>query len=195
MAKIAAVAGLIGDTLVIGTSNGERRTELDIYDNMCVLGKHCFLLSELSTARTVSVGAFAESAGGLDAVLIVDIMLAYDYEQTNQVYLLFLRNVLYIESMDDNLIPPFILQEAGIKVNEQAKIHFGAGTVTKEDHTIQNRETGLFITMQVKSIFSYFPTGKPFNEDFEEGVRVIITPERVRKGLHNRRMKRVYVAS
>ena len=76
---------------------------------MCVLGKHCYLLSELSTARTISVGAFSESAGGLDAVPIVDTMLAYDCEQTSQVYLLVLRNVLYIESMDDNLIPPFIL--------------------------------------------------------------------------------------
>ena len=27
-----------------------------------------------------------------------------------------LRNVLYIESMDDNLIPPFILREAGLIV-------------------------------------------------------------------------------
>ena len=40
----------------------------------------------------VSVGAFAESAGGLDAVPIVDAMLAYDYEQTNQVYLFVLQN-------------------------------------------------------------------------------------------------------
>ena len=76
---------------------------------MCVLGKHCYLLTELETAQTVSVGAFSESAGGLNNVPIVNAMLAYDCERTNQVYLLVLRNVLYIESMDDNLIPPFIL--------------------------------------------------------------------------------------
>ena len=75
---------------------------------MCVLGKHCFLLTELSTARKVSVGAFTEAAGGLEAVPIVDAMLAYDCQRTNQVYLLVLRNVLYIESMDDNLLTPFI---------------------------------------------------------------------------------------
>ena len=55
-------------------------------------------------------------------------MLAYDCKRTNQVYLLVLRNVLYIESMDDNLIPPFILREAGLIVNERAKIHCEPGT-------------------------------------------------------------------
>ena len=55
---------------------------------MCVLGKHCYLLTELETAQTVSVGAFSESAGGLNNVPIVNAMLAYDCERTNQVCLL-----------------------------------------------------------------------------------------------------------
>ena len=134
-ARIAAATALIGNASVDGTSDGEGRTELDSHANMCVLGKHCVLLSELSHARTVSVGAFSESAGGLDAVPIVDAMLAYDCERTNQVYLLVLRNVLYIESMDDKLIPPFILREAGIEVHERPKIHCG-DAVTEDDHTI-----------------------------------------------------------
>ena len=66
----------------------EGRTELDSHANMCVLGKHCYLLTELETAQTVSVGAFSESAGGLNNVPIVNAMLAYDCERTNQVYLL-----------------------------------------------------------------------------------------------------------
>ena len=124
MARIAAATALIGNASVDGTSDGEGRTELDSHANMCVLGKHCFLLSELSTARTVSVGAFAESAGGLDEVPIVDAMLAYDCEQTNQVYLLVLRNVFYIESMDDNLIQPFILQAQDVDF-EESEVGFG----------------------------------------------------------------------
>ena len=90
---------------------------------MCNIGKHCYLLSELSTATTVDVGTFSESAGGLNQVPIVDVMLAYDCVRTNQTYILVLRNVLYIESMGDNLIPPCILREAGLIVNEKAKIH------------------------------------------------------------------------
>ena len=77
-ARIAAATASVCDASVMGTSNGEGRTELDSHANMCVLGKHCLLLTELATARKVSVGAFAEAAGGLEAVPIVDAMLAYD---------------------------------------------------------------------------------------------------------------------
>ena len=144
---------------------------------MCVLGNHCYLLTELETARTVSVGAFSESVGGLNKVPIVDAMLAYDCKRTNQVYLLIFRNVLYIENMDDNLIPPFILQEAGLTVRERAKIYCDEGTMTEEDHTIQEFKTGLFITIQLRSIFSYFPTRKPNLDDLDGGIEVTMTPE------------------
>ena len=104
-------------------------------------------------------------------------MLAYDCEQTNQTYLLVLWNVLYIDSMDENLIPPFILQGAGLIVNKRAKIHYVDIVIEEDNHTIQDRDTGLFITIQLKSIFSYFPTRKPFEDDIEEGVVVVMTPE------------------
>ena len=125
----------------------------------------------------MSVGAFSESAGGLNNVPIVNAMLAYDCERTNQVYLLVLRNVLYIESMDDNLIPPFILRETGLTVNKRAKIHCEEDTVTEEDHTIQECNAGLFITMQLRSIFFYFLSKKPNMDDLDNGVEVIMTPE------------------
>ena len=104
-------------------------------------------------------------------------MLAYDCVRTNQTYLLVLRNVLYIESIYDNLIPPFILREAGLIVNEIAKIHCEPGKATKEDYTIQEGKTGLFFTMQLRSIFSYFPSRRPSEKDIEDGVIVVITPE------------------
>ena len=79
--------------------------------------------------------------------------------------------------MNDNLIPPFILRDAGLTVNDKAKIHCTEGTVTEEDHTIQEFNTGLFITLQLRSIFSYFPTRKPNLDDLNDGVEVTITPE------------------
>ena len=88
-----------------------------------------------------------------------------------------LRNVLYIKSMDDNLIPPFILREAGLTVNDKVKIHCQEGTVAEEDHTIQECETALFITMQLKSIFSSFPSRKPNIDDLDNGLVVSMTPE------------------
>lgn len=175
--RIAAAVAQIGNASVNDQFGGGFRTELDSHANMCVLGKHCLLLSELSTAQTVHVGAFSDSAGGLNNVPIVDALIAYDCERTNQVYLLVLKNALYIEDMDDNLIPPFILRDAGLTVNDKAKIHCEEGTATEEDHTIQDKSTGLFITLQLRSIFSYFPSRKPNNDDLDDGVLVPITPD------------------
>ena len=103
-------------------------------------------------------------------------MLAYDREKTNQVYLLVLQNILYIEGLDNNLIPPFILQEAGLIVNKRAKIHC-SDSVTQEDHIIQEFDTGLSISMQLRSIFSYFLSRKPNDDDIENGVIIVMTPE------------------
>ena len=175
--RISAAISQIGNASVHDQFGRGFHTELDSHANMCVLGKHCLLLFELETARTVNVGAFADSDGGLSNVLIVDAMIDCDCERTNQVYLLVLRNVLYIEDMNKNLIPPFILQDAGLTVNDKAKIHCEPGTATEEDHTIQDRETDLFIPLQFRSIFSYFPTRKPNLNDLDDGVLVAITSE------------------
>ena len=77
------------------------RTELDSHANFCVVGRHCYIISW--SGKTVDVAAFSESAGGLNVVPIVDCMLAYGCPLTNQVYILLLRNGLYVESMEENL--------------------------------------------------------------------------------------------
>ena len=57
--RIAAAIVQIGNASVNSYLLGNGRTELDSHANMCVLGKHCYLLTELSTARTVDVGALS----------------------------------------------------------------------------------------------------------------------------------------
>ena len=87
--------------------------------------------------------------------------------------------------MDDNLIPPFILRDAGLTMNDKAKIHCEPGTATEEDHTIQYRSTDLFIPLQLRSIFSYFPTRKPNSDDLDDGVLVALTPENAIWNVYN----------
>ena len=48
--RIAAAIVQVGNASVNDQLRGGGRTELDSHDNMCVLGKHCLLLSELETA-------------------------------------------------------------------------------------------------------------------------------------------------
>jgi hypothetical protein len=78
--------------------------------------------------------------------------------------------------MDNNLIPPFILREAGlIVVNDKPKIHCASPTVN--DHTIQDPETGLFIQLNLDGIFSFFTSRRPTHDDLLNAKAVVITPE------------------
>ena len=40
-------------------------------------------------------------------------------------YLLIMRNEIYIPSMENNLILPFLMRESSLLVNDVASIHFG----------------------------------------------------------------------
>ena len=57
--------------------------------------------------------------------------------------------------MKHNLIPPFILREAGLTVSDIQKIHCDKPTI--EDHSIYDEKTKLWIPLQLDGKFSYFP--------------------------------------
>ena len=108
---------------------------------------------------------------------IVDAAIAYDCPRSEKTYILIVRNALYVESMEENLVPPFILREAGLIVNECPKQHRPFGEATEDDHTIQHRGSGLKIAMKIRSTFSYFDTRKPTKDDFDVGIPILLTPE------------------
>jgi hypothetical protein len=149
------------------------QSDLDSHANMIVAGKHCFIISY--SGKYIDVNAFADAVGGLSQVPIVDAAITYDCPYTHKSWLLILRNVLYVESMEKNLIPPFILREGGIIVNEKPKIH--CEEPTEDDHTIQDPKTGLFIELKLDGCFSYFNSRKPTHDDLLEAEVVVITPE------------------
>ena len=79
--------------------------------------------------------------------------------------------------MENNLIPPFILREAGLQVNERAKIH--TEDPTADNHAIIFPTTGFRIPLQLFGIFSYFSTTKPTENDMLAGHHVyVMTAER-----------------
>ena len=77
--------------------------------------------------------------------------------------------------MENNLIPPFILRDKGLKVRDTPKIQCKEPTV--DDHTIQDADTGLFIPLSLDGTFSIFNTREPTQDDILNGTVVIITPE------------------
>ena len=60
---------------------------------------------------------------------------------THKTYLLVARNALYVPSMQNNLLPPFILREAGLHVNDVPKIHVSSPTI--DDHMIGTDDLSL----------------------------------------------------
>ena len=56
-------------------------------------------------------------------VPIIYSALVYHCKRTMTTYLLMTRNVIYITSIKNNIIPPFIMRESGILVNDVARIY------------------------------------------------------------------------
>ena len=129
-------------------------TKLDSHANMIVLGKQALVIQY--TGHSAEVNAFSDDAGGLSKVPIVDAVVAYDCPYTSKTYMLVMRNALHIPSMKHNLIPPFILRESGLILQDIPNIHCDKPTV--EDHLIYDYVTKLRITLKLDGIFSYFPT-------------------------------------
>ena len=86
-------------------------------------------------------------------------MIQYDSPLDGKEYMLVIQNALRVPSMNNNLIPPFIMRENGIIVNESAKIH--CEDPTREDHAIIFKGYDLRIPLWLHGVFSYFVTKKP----------------------------------
>ena len=66
--------------------------------------------------------------------------------------------------MPHNLIPPFIMREAGITVNDVPRIHTDPEELSSETHCIaakaKSNGVNLKIPLKLDGVFSYFPTRK-----------------------------------
>ena len=77
--------------------------------------------------------------------------------------------------MKHNLIPPFILREAGVQVRDTPKIHVDDPTVS--DHAITLPDANLSIPLKLNGIFSFFHTRMPTIAEVETLDPILITPD------------------
>ena len=108
----------------------------------------------------------------------MDAVIAYDCPHSGETYLLVVRNALCIPSMDHNLVPPFVLREAGLILNDKPKIHYEDPSV--EDHSLLHEETGLRIPFTLSDTFSVFETRSLTDEEIENAENyptVFLTPD------------------
>ena len=70
--------------------------------------------------------------------------------------MLVVMNALCVPSMDHNLVPQFVLREAGLVLNYNPNIHFEYPSV--EYHSFLDEKTGLRIHLTLRGTFSVFET-------------------------------------
>ena len=145
------------------------RTELYSLANMPVIGRNAYILSKIG--ETVDVAPFTPDYKPI-SVELVDAALKYECSYSGKVKILIIRRGLHVPSMTHNLIPPFMLREAGIHFNEVPKIH--VTSPTEEHHAITFQETNFRIPFTLHGTFSYFPTSKPSTQELEDVY--ILTP-------------------
>ena len=112
------------------------RTELDRHANIPVIGKNAYILSRIG--ETVDVAPFTPDYKPI-RVELVDAALKYECPYSGKIKILIIRRGLHVPSMRNNLLPPFMLREAGITINEVPKIHLSSPT--EEHHAIIFQET------------------------------------------------------
>ena len=116
---------------------------------MVVIGAQGTIIQK--TGRYADMNAFSLDVGTMPRVPIVDAAVAYDCPFSGRTILMVARNALYVESMDHNLFPPFIMCKAGLEVDEQAKIH--TTQPSKEHHSVYCKEIDLRIPLKIEGIF------------------------------------------
>ena len=88
------------------------------------------------------------------------------------------RNALCVPSMEHNLIPPCILREVGLILNDTPKIH--CNVPSAEYHSLFDEETGMRIPFNLDGTFSVFKSRSLTNEEInnvEYFETVFLTPD------------------
>ena len=120
---VSDVNGVDEDNMEVTESS---RTELDSHANMPVVGHHAYIISDMG--RIADVNPFTPDYHSMQ-VPIVDATVQYDCPYDGQSYILVIRNALHVPSMRNNLLPPFILREAGVRVQDTPKIQVSDPTM------------------------------------------------------------------
>ncbi len=140
------------------------RMELDSHADSPVLGKGALIVRE--TGKRVSVKGFADELGKSMSVPVVDGVVAYDDEYDGSRHLIIVRNALSVPSMNNHLIPPFMMRLAGLEVNECAK--FLAKKPSIHHHSILFPDQQYRIPLLLTGITSYIPTRMPMQDELDD---------------------------
>ena len=157
-----------------GVTPKKGRNDIDSHANVPVVGSKAVVLS--GTGKIVEVSAYLPDLPKKQ-IPLVDAAILYECEVTGASYILIIMNALHVPSMTSNLIPPFVMRQKGIVVNDRAKQH--SRNPTLEDRAIVFEEFNFKIPLKLSGIFSYFSHRKPTKEDLEQEEEIyLLMPEK-----------------
>jgi hypothetical protein len=111
-------------------------------------------MSSWSTiGRTCEVSPYSTDYEPME-VPLVDTAVKYD--QYGRVYIMLIQNALYVPSMDHNLLPPFMMREAGVIVKDTPKIQLDSETSFREVQRMVF--LSWIIQLYIVSVFSNHPS-------------------------------------
>jgi hypothetical protein len=165
----------IGGTSM-GMYSGLFATEFDSHANMAVAGSETMVIAR--SGMFANVTPFSKDLPAMDMVEIGDAAMCYDDPISLVTYILVMKNALLIPSMGHNLIPPFLIWEAGLIPDETPKHQTPYPTI--DNHSIWDQRSGLRIHLQLNGIFSYFktwPLTLEEQENWEDYQVVYVNPD------------------
>jgi hypothetical protein len=137
---------------VVASMNGvddgpgdESRTDLDSHANMPVVGTGTHVLMDHN--RTCEASPYSPDYEPME-VQLVDAAVRYDRD--GRVYIRLIQNALYVPSLDHNLLPLYMMREAGVIVKDTPKIQLD--DPSEEDHALTFFETGFRIQLSLSLI-------------------------------------------
>ena len=127
----------------------------------------------ISTGPPVALRDYRGRKTG-DIARVSTIAVAYDCPHTFQTHVLFYHQSLYVPSLQNHLVNPFQMRQAGIRVNDVALQHLYEDERTPFSHTTSFPEKNLKIPMTLEGIMSGFtvrtPTWEEVNDTEENNV-------------------------
>ena len=135
--------------LVQGRNILYTRTDLDSHSNMPVVVFNAYIIYWTNKTAVVSPCTPDYEA---KEIPIYDAAVKYEDPYTGNNVVLVVRNALYVTSMKNNMIPPFIIQEKGFQVKDTPNIYMAE--IDEDDHAILFSDTKLRIALQLWGIFS-----------------------------------------
>ena len=129
------------------------------------------------------VKSFSDDVPTLQKIPIMDAIVAYADLYSLKTFLLVVRNALQVNSMQHNLIPPFLLREAGLQVDETPKHQSADPTV--DTHAIFDPRSKMRIHLRLGGILSCFETREltQSEQDNWQDHEVVFSPQMLTVGI------------